>query len=105
MRTMKPLHDRCLVRRVSAEETTKGGLFIPERAKEKPQEGIVIACGDGAIMDNGSVRPMSVKPGDRIMFERYGTTEAKPLGEEDLLLIKEESILGILLDDAVSKAA
>jgi chaperonin GroES len=97
----KPLHDRVLVRRVEGEEKTKGGLIIPDSAKEKPAEGEVIACGDGARKDNGDLIAMAVKPGDRILFGKWSGTEVTVNGEE-LLIMKESDILGIL--DAVKAA-
>ena len=84
----KPLHDRVLVRRVEGEEKTKGGLIIPDNAKEKPAEGEVIACGDGARKDNGELIAMAVKEGDRVLFGKWSGTEVTVNGEE-LLIMKE----------------
>ena len=91
----RPLHDRVLVRRVEAEEKTAGGIIIPETAKEKPQEGEVVAAGSGAKADDGKVTPMDVKAGDKILFGKWSGTEVK-LGGEDLLIMKESDLLGIL---------
>ncbi|MCZ4259663.1 MAG: co-chaperone GroES [Limimaricola soesokkakensis] len=91
----KPLHDRVLVRRVEGEEKTKGGLIIPDNAKEKPAEGEVIACGDGARKDNGELIAMAVKEGDRVLFGKWSGTEVTVNGEE-LLIMKESDILGII---------
>ena len=91
----KPLHDRVLVKRVESEEKTKGGLIIPDSAKEKPAEGEVVACGEGARKDSGELIPMSVKKGDRILFGKWSGTEVTLDGAE-LLIMKESDILGIL---------
>ena len=91
----KPLHDRVLVRRVEGDEKTKGGLIIPDSAKEKPAEGEVIACGPGARKDSGELIEMSVAPGDRILFGKWSGTEITIDGEE-LLIMKESDILGIM---------
>ncbi len=100
----KPLHDRVLVRRVESEEKTAGGLIIPDSAKEKPSEGIVVACGEGARKDSGELIPMSIKEGDKILFGKWSGTEVTIDGEE-LLIMKESDILGIIEDDAAAKAA
>ena len=91
----KPLHDRVLVRRIEGEDKTKGGLIIPDTAKEKPAEAEVVAVGPGARKDSGELIAMSVKAGDRIMFGKWSGTEIK-LDGEDLLIMKESDILGIL---------
>lgn len=91
----RPLHDRVLVRRVQEEEKTKGGIIIPDTAKEKPQEGEVVAVGTGARGDDGQVVPMEVKAGDRILFGKWSGTEVSVEGEE-LLIMKESDILGIV---------
>lgn len=93
--TFRPLHDRVLVKRVEEETTTKGGIIIPDTAKEKPQEGEVVAIGGGAIKDDGSVRPLDVKEGDRVLFAKWGGTEVTIDGTE-MLIMKESDILGIL---------
>ena len=91
----KPLHDRVLVKRVQSEEKTKGGLIIPDSAKEKPAEGEVIAVGEGARKDSGELIAPSVKVGDRILFGKWSGTEVTLDGEE-LLIIKEGDIMGII---------
>ncbi len=93
--TFRPLHDRVLVKRVEEETTTKGGIIIPDTAKEKPQEGEVVAIGGGAIKDDGSVRPLDVSVGDRVLFAKWGGTEVTIDGTE-MLIMKESDILGIL---------
>ena len=91
----RPLHDRVLVRRVEAEEKTAGGIIIPDTAKEKPQEGEVVAAGAGAKNDKGEVAPLDVKAGDRVVFGEWSGTEIKVEGA-DLLIMKESDILGIV---------
>jgi chaperonin GroES len=91
----KPLHDRVLVRRIEQEEKTKGGIIIPDTAKEKPQEGEIIAAGPGARNDDGKLVPLDVKAGDRVLFGKWSGTEVKIDGE-DLLIMKESDILGII---------
>ncbi len=90
-----PLHDRVLVRRLEGEEKTAGGLIIPDSAKEKPQEGEVIAVGEGARKDSGELIPVAVKAGDRVLIGKWSGTEVKIDGEE-LLIMKEGDILGII---------
>jgi chaperonin GroES len=92
---LTPLHDRIVVKRVAESETTKGGIIIPDTAKDKPQEGEVIAVGKGKSNDEGKVFPLAVKAGDRILFGKYAGTEIKIDGEE-LLIMREEEVLGIL---------
>ena len=92
---LKPLHDRVLVRRVESEEKTSGGLIIPDSAKEKPSEGEVVACGEGARKDSGELISMSVKAGDRILFGKWSGTEVTIDGEE-MLMMKESDIMGII---------
>ena len=91
----RPLHDRVLVRRVEAEEKTAGGIIIPDTAKEKPQEGEVVSAGNGLKAEDGKVTPLDVKAGDRILFGKWSGTEVKIDGE-DLLIMKESDILGII---------
>ena len=91
----KPLHDRVLVRRVESEEKTSGGLIIPDSAKEKPSEGEVVSCGEGARKDSGELVPMAVSAGDRILFGKWSGTEVTIDGEE-LLIMKESDILGVM---------
>ena len=100
----RPLGDRVLVRRVEEEEKTKGGIIIPDSAKEKPQEGEVIGVGPGARDDNGKLQPLDVKVGDRILFGKWSGTEVKLDGEE-LLIMKESDILGIIEGGAHKKKA
>jgi chaperonin GroES len=92
---LTPLHDRIVVRRVEEAETTRGGIIIPDSAKDKPQEGEVIAVGRGKSNDEGKVFPLDVKTGDRILFGKYAGTEIKIDGEE-FLIMREEEVLGIL---------
>jgi chaperonin GroES len=91
----RPLGDRVLIKRVEEEQKTKGGIIIPDTAKEKPQEGEVIATGPGARDDNGKVQPLDVKKGDRILFGKWSGTEVKIDGD-DLLIMKESDILGVV---------
>jgi chaperonin GroES len=91
----RPLHDRVVVRRIEAEEKTSGGIIIPDTAKEKPQEGEVVAIGPGARDDNGTLIELSVKAGDRILFGKWSGTEVRIDGE-DLLIMKESDILGVI---------
>jgi chaperonin GroES len=95
MSNIRPLHDRVIVKRVKEEEKSKGGIIIPDTAKEKPIEGEVLAIGSGKIADDGSVRKLDVKVGDRILFGKYSGTEVKVDGEERLIL-REDDILGVL---------
>ena len=98
----RPLHDRVLVRRIEGVEKTAGGIIIPDTAKEKPQEGEVIAAGGGAKNEDGKVTPLDVKAGDRILFGKWSGTEVKVDGE-DLLIMKESDILGIIEGGSASK--
>ncbi len=93
--SIRPLQDRILVKRVREEEKTKGGIIIPDTAKEKPQEGKVVAVGNGAILKNGQVRPLTVKKGDTVLFAKYGGNDIKIDGE-DHLIMREEDILAII---------
>ncbi len=95
MAKFTPLHDRILIRRVEEAETTRGGIIIPDTAKDKPQEGEVISVGKGKINEEGKVRPLDVKEGDRILFGKYAGTEIKLDGEE-FIIMREEEVLGIL---------
>ncbi len=92
---IRPLQDRVIVKRVEEEKKTKGGIIIPDSAKEKPQEGKVAAVGPGKVADDGKVIPMSVKKGDRVLFSKYAGTEIKIDGE-DHLIMREDDILGII---------
>ena len=92
---IRPLQDRIIVKRVQEEEKTKGGIIIPDTAKEKPIEGKVIAAGNGKVLEDGKVRPLDVKAGDRVLFSKYAGTEIKIDGEEHLIM-REEDILGVI---------
>ena len=100
----RPLHDRVVVRRLEENERTKGGIIIPDTAKEKPQQGEVVAVGPGAVDEKGKVQPLDVKPGDRVLFGKWSGTEVKLDGEE-LLIMKESDILGVLEGLAAKKKA
>jgi chaperonin GroES len=91
----RPLHDRVVVQRIDAEEKTAGGIIIPDTAKEKPQEGEVIAVGPGARNEQGQLVPLDVKPGDRVLFGKWSGTEVKIEGQ-DLLIMKESDLLGVV---------
>ncbi len=92
---LKPLHDRILVQRVEEETKTKGGIIIPDSAKEKPAEGLIISVGNGRIGDDGKRIPLEVKKGNRILFGKYGGTDVKIEGEE-YLIMREEDVLGVI---------
>ena len=92
---IRPLADRIVIKRLVQEEKTKGGIIIPDTAKEKPVEGQVVAVGNGKVLKNGKVRPLDVKAGDRILFSKYAGTEIKIEGEEHLIM-REEDILGVI---------
>ena len=102
--TFRPLHDRVVVRRIDAEDKTKGGIIIPETAKEKPQEAEVVAVGPGARDEAGKLVPLDVKAGDRVLFGKWSGTEVKIDGE-DLLIMKESDILGVITVRAKAKKA
>jgi chaperonin GroES len=91
----RPLHDRVLVRRVEQEERTKGGIIIPDTAKEKPQEGEILAVGPGARGEDGTLHPLDVKEGDRVLFGKWSGTEVK-IEDEELLIMKESDLLGVI---------
>ena len=93
--TVRPLHDRVLIKRIEEQETKKGGIIIPDSAKEKSQEGEVVAVGAGKMLENGSVAALEVKAGDRILFGKYSGTEIK-LEDRDYLIIREDEIVGVL---------
>jgi len=92
---IRPLQDRVIVRRVKEEEKTKGGLYIPDTAKEKPIEATVVAVGNGKVLEDGTVRKLDIKAGDRVLFGKYSGTEVKIDGEEHLIL-REDDILGVI---------
>jgi chaperonin GroES len=92
---LRPLHDRVLVRRLEEQESKRGGLFIPDSSKEKPQQAEVIAAGNGKLLDNGERAPLEVKAGDRILFGKYSGAEVRIDGD-DYLILREDEILGVL---------
>jgi len=100
----RPLHDRVLVRRIEEDETTAGGIIIPDTAKEKPMQGEVLAVGDGARNEDGSITPLDVRVGDRVLFGKWSGTEVK-IDDEELLIMKESDIMGVIEDKAASKKA
>lgn len=102
--TFRPLHDRILVRRIEAEEKTAGGIIIPDTAKEKPQEGEVVAVGPGGRDDAGKLVPLDVKVGDRILFGKWSGTEIR-LNGEDLLVMKEADVMGVIENTVAFKKA
>jgi chaperonin GroES len=93
--TFRPLHDRVLVRRIEAEDKTAGGIIIPDTAKEKPQEGEIVAVGSGARADDGTITPLDLKAGDKILVGKWSGTEVKLEGEE-LIIMKESDVLGVI---------
>jgi chaperonin GroES len=97
----RPLHDRVLIKRIEEQETVRGGIIIPDTAKEKPQEGEVVAAGTGKRLENGTVTPLEVKEGDRVLFGKYSGTEIKLDGTEYLIL-REDEILGIVTTSATA---
>ena len=99
-----PLHDRILVRRIEEAGTTRGGIIIPDTAKDKPQEGEVVSAGKGKSNDEGKVRPLDVKEGDRILFGKYSGTEIK-LDGEDFIIMREEEVLGVITGAASAAGA
>ena len=102
--SFRPLHDRVVVRRIEAEEKTKGGIIIPDTAKEKPQEGEVVAVGPGGRDENGKLVALDVKKGDRVLFGKWSGTEVVIEGQE-LLIMKESDILGVIESTSARKAA
>ena len=100
--TVRPLHDRLLIKRIEEKETIKGGIIIPDTAKEKPQEGEVIAVGNGKKTEDGKLIPLDVKAGDRILFGKYSGTEIK-IDEQEYLILREDEVLGVL--EAAKSAA
>ncbi len=96
---IKPLGDRVLIRLLQAEEKTKGGIVLPDTAKEKPQEGEVVAVGSGRLLDSGTIKPLEVKVGDRVLFGKYSGTEVAPRSgkiDDDLMILREDDILAVL---------
>ena len=102
--SIRPLQDRILIRRIEAEEAFRGSIVIPDTAKEKPQEGEVVAIGDGKVLDSGQLQPLSVKVGDRILFGKYAGTEVT-LDDEEYLIMREDDVLGILEGKAAAASA
>src|SRR3954451_10958794 len=100
----RPLHDRVVVRRIEAEEKTKGGIIIPDTAKEKPQEGEIIAVGPGARDESGRINALDVRAGDRVLFGKWSGTEVR-LDGEDLLIMKESDIMGVVEETVASRKA
>jgi chaperonin GroES len=98
----RPLHDRVVVRRIDEDDRTRGGIIIPDTAKEKPQQGEVVAVGPGVRDEKGHVQPLDVKPGERVLFGKWSGSEVK-IDNEDLLIMKESDILGVLEGAAVKK--
>lgn len=101
---IRPLHDRIIVRRIEESEQMRGGLYIPDTAKEKPQEGEVIAVGNGKVLENGTKIALDVKAGDRVLFGKYAGTEIKLDGEE-FLILREDDVLGVIEGATKSKGA
>jgi chaperonin GroES len=101
---VRPLHDRILLKRIEEKESVKGGIIIPDTAKEKPQEAVVVAVGNGKILENGTKLTLEVKEGDHVLFGKYSGSEIKVDGEE-YLIVREDDVLGILAESAKSKAS
>ncbi len=93
--SIRPLHDRVLVRRLDEEKTSPGGIVIPDTAAEKPMQGEIVAVGNGKIQENGEIRPLDVKVGDKILFGKYSGTEVK-VGGEELLVMREDDVMGVI---------
>jgi len=102
--SIRPLNDRIIVKRMEEQEQMRGGLYIPDTAKEKPQEGEVLAVGNGKLLDNGTRTKIDLKPGDRVLFGKYAGTEVKLDGEE-LLILREDDVLGVIEGTAKGKGA
>jgi len=92
---IRPLHDRIIMKRIPEDEKTKGGIIIPDTAKEKPLEGLVVAVGNGKVLEDGRMRPLDIKPGDRVLFIKYAGHEVKITGEEHIML-REDDVLGVI---------
>ncbi len=101
---MRPLHDRVLIKRIDEQETVRGGIIIPDSAKEKPQEGEVVAVGNGKRLEDGKILPLELQEGDRVLFGKYSGTEIK-LDDEDYLILKEDEVLGITSASKKAKKA
>lgn len=102
--TIRPLHDRVLIKRLDEQEQVRGGIIIPDTAKEKPQQGEVIAVGDGKILKDGTRQPLDVKAGDRVLFGKYSGSEVK-IGDEEYLIMREDEILGVFTTTAKAKSS
>jgi chaperonin GroES len=101
---IRPLHDRVIIKRLDADEQMRGGIIIPDTAKEKPQQGEVIAAGEGKFREDGTRQPLDVKAGDRVLFGKYSGSEVK-IDDEEYLIMREEEILGVFTTTAKSKSA
>ncbi len=101
---IRPLHDRVVVKRLEEQEQVRGGIIIPDTAKEKPQQGEVVAVGNGKVLDNGTKVNLDVKVGDRVLFGKYSGSEVK-IGEQEYLILREDEILGVIEEAAKGKAA
>ena len=102
--TIRPLHDRVIVKRLDEQEQMRGGIIIPDTAKEKPQQGEVIAAGDGKFREDGTRQPLDVKAGDRVLFGKYSGSEVK-IDDEEYLIMREDEILGVFTTTARAKSA
>ena len=102
--SIRPLHDRVLIKRIDEQEQARGGIIIPDTAKEKPQQGEVIAVGDGKVNEDGTRRPLDVKPGDRVLFGKYSGSEIK-IADQEYLIMREDEILGIFVSASKSRSA
>ena len=102
--TIRPLHDRVIIKRLDSEEQMRGGIIIPDTAKEKPQQGEVIAAGEGKFREDGARQPLDVKAGDRVLFGKYSGSEVK-IDDEEYLIMREDEILGIFTTTAKAKSA
>jgi chaperonin GroES len=102
--TIRPLHDRVIVKRLDEQEQMRGGIIIPDTAKEKPQQGEVIAAGEGKFRDDGTRQPLDVKTGDRVLFGKYSGSEVK-IDDEEYLIMREDEILGVFTTTAKAKSA
>ena len=102
--TIRPLHDRIIVKRLDEQEQMRGGIIIPDTAKEKPQQGEVIAAGEGKFREDGTRQPLDVKPGDRVLFGKYSGSEVK-IDNEEYLIMREDEILGVFTTTAKAKSA
>jgi len=102
--TIRPLHDRIIVKRLDEQEQMRGGIIIPDTAKEKPQQGEVIAVGEGKFRDDGTRQPLDVKAGDRVLFGKYSGSEVK-IDDEEYLIMREDEILGVFTTTAKAKSA